>query len=139
MADKFKPSVRSRIMAAVRSEDTEPELSVRRMVHAMGYRYRLHCSNLPGKPDLVFSSLRKVVFVHGCFWHRHPGCSRTTMPKTSVAYWNSKFAANVSRDRSNQRELRRMGWKVLVVWECELKFAKKLGSRLSRFLVKSPP
>lgn len=134
MTDHVDRKTRSLIMAAVRSEDTKPELAVRKIVHAMGYRYRLHDRKLPGRPDLVFVSRCKAIFVHGCFWHRHTGCRYATSPKTHVAFWKAKFSYNVARDRRNRRELKKMGWVVLTVWQCELKNPKKLTERLNEFL-----
>jgi DNA mismatch endonuclease, patch repair protein len=125
---------RSLIMAAVHSEDTGPEMAVRRILHGLGYRYRLHVGALPGKPDMVFPARRKIVFVHGCFWHRHGDCPYATSPKTRKAFWQSKFAANVERDRRAKRELKRMGWTVLTVWQCELKKRERLTGRLNDFL-----
>jgi DNA mismatch endonuclease (patch repair protein) len=107
---------------------------VRSIVPRLGYRYRLHVRSLPGSPDLVFPSRRKVVFVHGCFWHRHQKCLRTSSPKTRREFWEDKFAANVKRDRSARRELKRMDWAVLTVWACELKEPDKLTERLTDFL-----
>ena len=121
MADVFTKAKRSRIMRAVASKDTTPEMQVRRAVHAMGYRYRLHVADLPGKPDLVFPRLRKVIFVHGCFWHQHRCRRGRRIPKSRRDYWEAKLARNVARDRSHRRKLRRDGWGVLVVWECQLK------------------
>jgi DNA mismatch endonuclease (patch repair protein) len=121
-------------MAAVHSQDTTPEMAVRKIVHALGYRYRLHVPTLPGRPDLVFPARRKVVFVHGCFWHRHNGCRYATSPKTNSEFWESKFAANVARDRHVRRELRKMDWATLTVWQCELKKPGKLTERLNDFL-----
>jgi DNA mismatch endonuclease, patch repair protein len=121
-------------MAAIRSEDTGPEMAVRKIAHRLGYRYRLHVRSLPGRPDLVFPSRRKVVFVHGCFWHRHPKCRYTTSPKTRKEFWQAKFASNVARDRSAARKLKRMEWAVLTVWACELKKPDKLTERLNDFL-----
>src|SRR5277367_4307296 len=120
-------------MAAVHSENTGPEIAVRKMVHRLGYRYRLHVRSLPGRPDLVFPSRRKVVFVHGCFWHRHPKCRYATVPNTHKKFWLAKFASNVARDRRARRELKRMAWAVLTVWQCELKKPDKLTSRLNDF------
>ncbi|MDR3754974.1 MAG: very short patch repair endonuclease [Terracidiphilus sp.] len=138
MTDKFDPETRSRIMRAVRSEDTAPEILVRRFVHHLGYRFRLHRKDLPGKPDLVFPRLESVIFVHGCFWHGH-GCPRgARLPKTNAKYWCTKIARNSSRDRSNRNKLRSLGWKSLVVWECELR--AKLDSaqrRISAFLAQA--
>ncbi|MDQ2925209.1 MAG: very short patch repair endonuclease [Acidobacteriota bacterium] len=125
---------RSQIMAAVRSKDTSPELAVRRIVHGMGFRYSLHRRSLPGTPDLVFTSRGKVIFVHGCFWHRHSGCKYTTTPKTRVKFWKDKFDRNVERDRQARRELRRLGWRWLTVWQCDLKRPERLVKRLEKFL-----
>jgi DNA mismatch endonuclease (patch repair protein) len=121
-------------MAAVHSEDTGPEMAVRRILHGLGYRYRLHVRALPGRPDMVFPARRKIVFVHGCFWHRHGDCQYATSPKTRKVFWQSKFADNVERDRRAKRELKRMGWTVLTVWQCELKKRERLTRRLNDFL-----
>ncbi len=134
MTDHVSRKKRSLIMAAVHSKDTKPEMAVRRLTHGMGYRYRLHVANLPGRPDLVFPSRGKVLFVHGCFWHRHTGCRYATLPKSRVEFWNAKFAANVARDRRARRELKKLGWQVLTVWQCELKDQSKLAERLDEFL-----
>jgi len=120
-------------MAAIRSKDTKPELIVRRLVHAMGYRYRLHQSDLPGKPDLVFSGRRKIIFVHGCFWHLH-GCVFSHVPKSNSAYWTPKLERNRARDVEHLRNLRARGWKCLVLWECELAKSERLHRRLGKFL-----
>lgn len=124
---------RSAIMAAVKSSDTKPEMALRRLLHGAGYRYALHRADLPGKPDLVFAPRRKVIFVHGCFWHRH-GCRYTTTPKTRPRFWVEKFAANVVRDRRVRRALRAMGWQCLVVWQCQLKNIDKVLRRAEKFL-----
>ena len=124
--DTVDRKTRSRIMANVRSKDTSPELQIRKALHKLGFRYRLHPKNLPGHPDLVLPKYKAVIFVHGCFWHRH-GCHMSTTPKTRQDFWNEKFAANVERDRRVAEELRAQGWKVLVVWECVLKGKTKLG------------
>jgi DNA mismatch endonuclease (patch repair protein) len=121
-------------MALVRSKDTKPELVVRRLTHRLGYRFRLHRRDLPGHPDLVFPSRRKVIFVHGCFWHRHPGCKATRVPKTRVEFWQRKFEDNVRRDAAAQEALAEAGWKVLVVWECEVRDVAELEDRLREFL-----
>src|SRR5258707_9394808 len=123
-------------MAAVHSEDTGPEMVVRGIVRSLGYRYRLNVAALPGKPDLVFPSLRKIVFVHGCFWHRHRDCRYATSPKTRKAFWQAKFVANVERDRRAKRELKNMGWAVLTVWQCDLKKPERVGARLNNLLAK---
>ena len=125
----------SQIMRAVASKDTAPEMQVRRAVHAMGFRYRLHVADLPGKPDLVFPRLRKVIFVHGCFWHQHRCKRGRRKPKSRQDYWDAKLARNVARDRSHRRKLRRAGWRVLVVWECQLKRdAAATADRIRKFL-----
>lgn len=134
MADTMSPEDRSRRMALVRSVDTKPEMAVRRMVHGMGYRYRLHCRDLPGKPDLVFRSRRAVVFVHGCFWHRHEGCALARLPKSKLDFWLAKLEGNRARDARKVEALKRTGWRVLVVWECELKNSETLALKLQRFL-----
>lgn len=131
---------RSALMARVRSKNSKPEIIVRRLVHALRYRFRLHYSALPGTPDLAFPRLRKVIFVHGCFWHRHHGCARTTTPKTRAAYWRGKFAANVERDVRKKRQLKALGWGVLVVWECQTFDPDTLANRVTAFLLgRKPP
>lgn len=128
------PALRSRIMRAVKSKDTTPELFVRRLLHTKGYRYRLHCKDLPGNPDLVFPGRRKAVFVHGCFWHGH-NCKRGRRPpKSNPAYWQAKIARNQERDKQTQSRLRALGWRVMVVWECETRDAVTLVDKLIRFL-----
>ena len=122
---------RSRNMAAIRGKDTAPELAIRRILHAMGMRFRLHRKDLPGSPDIVLPRHRTVVFVHGCFWHRHEGCRYTTTPKTRQEFWLAKFESNVFRDRRNQARLEQLGWNVLVVWECELRKPEALRRRIA--------
>lgn len=134
MADILSPSDRSRRMAAVRGKNTAPELDLRRWLHAHGFRYRLHSAKLPGRPDLVFPARKKVVFVNGCFWHRHEGCRLATTPKSSVDFWQAKFNANVARDRRQHEALRALGWEVLVVWQCELRDLERAGGRVALFL-----
>jgi DNA mismatch endonuclease (patch repair protein) len=136
MADVFTKAERSRIMATVKSRDTTPEIIVRRILHALGGRYRLRVSKLPGSPDLVLPARRKVVFVHGCFWHRHHCPAGQSMPASRVDYWLAKFERNRLRDRRNVRALRKLGWRVLIVWECETRVARRerLERRLRRFL-----
>lgn len=128
---------RSAQMALVRSRDTKPEMRVRKALHAAGLRYRLHDRRLPGAPDLVFPSRRIVVFVHGCFWHCHPGCSAARMPKSRLEFWKPKLAGNVERDRRTQDELQALGWTVLVIWECETKSNDALR-RLERRITNAP-
>jgi DNA mismatch endonuclease (patch repair protein) len=132
--DTVSKKRRSEIMSLVRGRDTRPEMDVRRMVHAMGHSYRLHRRDIPGIPDLAFIGRRKVIFVHGCFWHRHTGCSSTRMPKSNVVFWREKLQANRRRDRTNQRRLAAMGWRFLVIWECELRNATAVRSRIAAFL-----
>lgn len=136
MADKISAERRSRNMAAIRSKNTKPEMIVRQMVHSMGYRYRLHRNDLPGKPDLVFGPRRKVIFVHGCFWHQHPDpdCKDSRLPKSRLDYWLPKLERNVERDQSRQKMLEEMGWSVLTVWECEVRDKPALEQRLAGFL-----
>ena len=134
MNNRISPEVRSRMMAQVRSKGTKPEMAVRRMLHGMGYRYRLHLSNLPGKPDLVFPSKRKVVFVNGCFWHLHTGCRGSHIPSTNREYWLGKLQRNQARDNENIKTLESDGWSVTVVWECQLDDTEGLASRLRSFL-----
>jgi DNA mismatch endonuclease (patch repair protein) len=121
-------------MGLVRCKDTRPEIAVRKMTWALGYRYRLHPKDVPGRPDIVFKALRKAVFVHGCFWHRHAGCPRTRTPKTRVSFWKKKFQENVARDKSIRARLARTGWSVLVIWECTIDKPTLLQARLSTFL-----
>jgi len=136
MPDQFTKSERSRVMRAVKSADTTPELVVRSLVHALGYRFRLHRRDLPGRPDIVLPRLGKAIFVHGCFWHRHRCEAGQSTPATRVDYWQAKFERNVARDRRTLRHLRREGWSVLVVWECQTRAAKReaLMARVERFL-----
>ena len=126
--------LRRRIMQRVRRRDTGPELAVRRFLHRAGYRFRLHDRRLPGSPDLVLRKHRTVVFVHGCFWHRHPGCRRTTTPKTRRDFWQTKFAANVARDAAAIRALETLGWRVVVVWECRTRSSSDLAEALQPLL-----
>jgi DNA mismatch endonuclease, patch repair protein len=132
MIDIMSPDRRSALMGRIRGTDTRPELLLRKMLHRLGYRYRLHQRELPGRPDIVFRSRQSVIFVHGCFWHRH-GCGRGYVPKSRRAFWRKKFERNVQRDQENQSRLAAEGWRVLVIWECELD-NPKLEARLRRFL-----
>lgn len=134
MTDNLNVRQRKLCMRAVRAKDSTAEMVVRRLVHAMGYRYALHCANLPGKPDLVFASRRKIIFVHGCFWHRHRCRHGEKMPTTNSRYWAQKFKRNVSRDRSHLRDLRKDGWEILVVWECWTREIGFLTAKIERFL-----
>ncbi len=129
----------SRIMAAVKSEDTTPELAVRRLVHSLGYRYRLHVRSLPGTPDLVFSRLRKIINVNGCFWHMH-GCARCRVPSSRRVYWTAKMQRKAARDKRTLPALRRAGWQVMVIWECQISASRmdQLRQRIIAFLESSP-
>jgi DNA mismatch endonuclease, patch repair protein len=135
--DRLLPSRRSFLMSRVRAQDTGPEIIVRKIAHALGFRFRLHDKKLPGKPDLVFPRLRSVILVHGCFWHRHPGCRKASNPSSNVEFWNAKFARNVTRDALMQGKLEALGWRVLIVWECETKDRSALRVRVRRFLTKA--
>ncbi len=132
--DIVSPARRSAMMAGIRGRDTKPEFAVRRMAHRLGYRYRLHRRDLPGSPDLVFPARRKAIFVHGCFWHRHPGCRFAYSPKSNTPFWQAKFDRNVERDAAAQEKLAGLGWDVLTIWECETGKAEQLGITLQRFL-----
>jgi DNA mismatch endonuclease (patch repair protein) len=134
VTDHLSHRKRSLNMAAIHAKNTIPELAVRKIVYGLGYRYRLHDPKLPGKPDLVFPSRRKALFVHGCFWHKHNGCSRATIPKTRTDFWEAKLGSNAARDRRNRRQLLRLGWRVLTAWQCELKDPRRLAERLDEFL-----
>jgi len=134
MVDTLTTAERSRVMGRVRSKDTKPEMVVRRLTHGMGYRYRLHDKKLPGCPDLVFRSRRKVVFVHGCFWHRHRNCALARLPKSRRDFWTPKLNANRKRDERNLRELTKTGWSVLVIWECEIGDVNTLARRIRNFI-----
>lgn len=121
MTDIVDKSKRSRMMARIRGKDTRPEMVVRRALHAQGFRYRLNVRGLPGTPDLVFPKRCAVIFIHGCYWHRHQGCRYTTLPATNTEFWTKKFEENIARDTRNVRELRVKGWRVAIVWECVLR------------------
>ena len=124
---------RSRIMRSVRSKDTKPEKLVRSLLHSLGYRFRLHASDLPGTPDIAFRRRRKAIWIHGCYWHGH-GCKKGRLPKTRLAFWSAKITANQQRDRRNQRGLEEMGWTYLVLWQCQLKNINAVSGELRRFL-----
>lgn len=126
-------------MAAVRGKDTKPELVVRRTVHRLGYRYRLHRKGLPGTPDLVFPRRRLAIFIYGCFWHRHKGCARSTTPKSRAEFWQAKFETNVARDRRDMGALDALGWRVAVIWECQTKDILSLEHQLRMLLDEERP
>lgn len=134
MADVFSPEQRSRVMRQVKSQDTSTEMTIRRMVWRMGFRYRLHRKDLPGAPDLVFVGKRKIIFVHGCFWHGHDCTRGGRIPKSNRDYWLTKIGKNRTRDRGYQTALQEAGWKVMIVWECELKNKEAIAEKLYIFL-----
>ncbi len=137
MADSLTKAQRSRVMSRVKNKDTKPEVRVRSMLHRMGYRFRLHRRDLPGAPDIVLPRHGSVVFVHGCFWHNHD-CPRGKRPSSRKEFWDAKLDANVERDRANREALEEQGWRVLTVWECELKDSDAVRDTLRRFMEDKP-
>lgn len=135
--DIYEPEKRSQIMAAVRTRHTAPELVVRRLLHSLGYRFRLHRDDLPGNPDIVLPRHRAAILVHGCFWHHHKRCKKAKLPATNREFWRRKILRNVQRDKANIQDLERLGWRVMVVWECETS-RDDLASRLIQFLQEAP-
>lgn len=135
MVDRISSETRSKLMRCIKSKDTKPEMAVRRIVHGLGYRYRLHDRRLPGCPDLVFKTRRKVIFVHGCFWHMHNGCKVGHLPKSQQAYWEPKLKQNKVRDKQHLEVLTKAGWECLVIWECEIMMdSSSLIDRIISFL-----
>lgn len=134
MTDIYEPRKRSKIMSRIRGRGTKPEIIVRRIAHRLGFRFRLHRKDLPGRPDIVFPRHRAVIMVHGCFWHRHPGCKHASTPKTRESFWKNKLEDNVARDRRNETALRELGWKFMVIWECETKDREAVADRIESFL-----
>ncbi|MFH2064677.1 MAG: very short patch repair endonuclease [Pseudomonadota bacterium] len=130
--DTFSREKRSQIMSRISGKNTKPELIVRSLLHNLGYRFRLHRIDLPGKPDITLPKYKKVIFVHGCFWHGHKGCKRSRRPTTNEKFWNKKLAGNMERDKRYYRDLRAMGWQILIVWECDTKNTEKLMHKLKR-------
>jgi DNA mismatch endonuclease (patch repair protein) len=128
--DKITTAQRSANMSKIHAKNTKPEMAVRRLLHRLGYRFRIHSSFLPGKPDIYFTGRNLAIFVHGCFWHQHAGCKHAVLPKTRTEFWIPKLRGNQERDRQNIEQLDAMGWKTLVIWECETKRAEELGSRV---------
>jgi DNA mismatch endonuclease, patch repair protein len=139
MADVVDKATRSRMMAGIRGVNTAPEIDLRRALHAAGFRYRIHAKELPGKPDLVFPRFGAVVFVHGCFWHRHAGCKWATTPSTNAAFWEEKLNRNVERDARNIDRLRKLDWRVAVVWECAMRVLRpeQVAKAVGEWLVQS--
>ena len=137
MTDTISEERRSWNMSRIKSKNTKPECIIRSLLHRMGYRFRIHRKDLPGNPDIVMPKYNTVIFVHGCFWHRHKNCKRATTPKSNVEYWGNKFSKNIKRDITYQKELKSLGWKVLVVWECELnKNIEMIANKIQRFISK---
>jgi DNA mismatch endonuclease (patch repair protein) len=134
MSDHLSKIQRSANMRAVRGRNTRPEIRIRQMLHGLGYRFRLHQSDLPGKPDIVLPRLRKAIYVHGCFWHQHKGCRRATVPQSNRAFWRKKLSRNAVRDSKQLSLIRKRGWRAMVVWECQLKREDRLKSTIERFL-----
>ena len=130
MPDNLTRAQRRRNMSRIRAQNTGPEITVRRLLHALGYRFRLHSPRLPGKPDIVLAKYKTVVLVHGCFWHQHARCKRATVPASNRFYWRAKLASNTARDAVNAEKLTDLGWKCVVVWECELRNEAKVAKRL---------
>ncbi len=132
--DRLSKEHRSWNMSRIRARNTAPELIVRSILHKMGYRFRLHRRDLPGRPDIILSRHRLAIFVHGCFWHRHPGCRYAYTPKSNTVFWRKKFEANVGRDHTAARELRKRGWRVAVIWECRIAETDTLRRRLTKLI-----
>lgn len=132
--DKLTPDERSERMGRIRAKDTKPELAVRKLVHAMGFRYRLHRRDLPGRPDLAFPGRRKVIFVHGCFWHLHEDCRQYRYPQSRLEFWGPKLEENRRRDHDAQKSLDKLGWKSLVIWECQIRNRPELEAKIRNFL-----
>lgn len=135
MTDTLSPKERSERMSLIRGKDSAPEMKLRRLVHGMGFRYRLHVRGLPGKPDLVFPARRALIFMHGCFWHRHEGCKLARLPKSKLDFWETKLEANRQRDLLHQQQLRELGWRVLVMWECEMGDTERVSRIVKKFLL----
>jgi DNA mismatch endonuclease (patch repair protein) len=134
--DVFTKEKRSKIMSKIKGKDTKPEKVVRSLLHQMGYRFRLHRKDLPGNPDIVLPKHKKVIFVHGCFWHGHDGCPRAKRPSTNKKFWNEKLLKNIERDKKNQSDLPKLGWQLLVVWQCQIKDLDNLIGKINKFINK---
>ena len=126
---------RSRNMSAIKSQNTKPEIKVRKVLHSMGYRFRLHSKDLPGSPDIVLPKYKTVIFVHGCFWHRHQNCKYASTPKTRQEFWENKFNSNKKRDQKIQKEIIDLGWKFIIIWECEARNIQPLEEKLKGYLI----
>lgn len=136
--DVFSPEKRSQVMSRIRSKDTKPEKIIRSILHKLGFRFRINRKDLPGKPDIVLPKYRTVIFVHGCFWHQHEGCKIASKPKSNSEYWKTKFIKNIERDKKNQEELKLMGYRVIIIWECEAKVIQKSPEILKSMLLIKP-
>lgn len=134
MTDVHTPAQRSKNMASIRGKDTTPELRVRSALHRAGYRFRLHRKDIPGKPDIVMPGRKIAIFVHGCYWHRHPGCKYATIPKSSTDFWQEKFKSNIARDKKVAKQIKEIGWRRLVIWECETKEEQQIQNIIIDFL-----
>ncbi len=132
--DVFSPEKRSRIMSRISGKNTKPEIYIRSLLHRLGYRFRLHRADLPGKPDITLPKHKKIIFVHGCFWHGHEGCRRAKRPDTNKEFWDKKIEGNIARDKHNREKLETLGWKVMVVWTCEIKQSEPPVDKLIFFL-----
>lgn len=137
MADVFTREQRSRIMSRIHGTNTKPELVVRKRLYSMGYRYRLHYASLPGRPDIVLPKYKKAIFVHGCFWHGHNQCARSKRPTTNKEFWEQKIEKTMQRDAENMADLKALGWKALVIWQCETKDTDALAVKLREFLLET--
>lgn len=133
--DVFSPEKLSQVMSKIQSKNTKPEKIIRSILHKLGFRFRINRKDLPGKPDIVLPKYKTVIFVHGCFWHQHEGCKIASKPKSNSEYWKAKFTKNIQRDKKNQKKLRAMGYRVIVIWECEVNFFKKSPEILKRNLL----
>lgn len=138
MADVFSKEKRSWIMSRVKSKDTQPELLVRKFLHRQGFRFRLYRKDLPGKPDIILPKYRTAIFVHGCFWHGHKGCSKANLPKTKTEWWKNKIDTNASNDIKNRKRLKKSGWRIIIIWQCDLKAKKIVGTlnKLTRSILR---
>ena len=134
MADTVPKSVRSRIMSSVKQRHTKPEMIVRSLLHNLGYRFRLHRKDLPGSPDIVLPKFRTAIFVHGCFWHQHKNCNKSRRPSSNQEYWNNKLDQNISRDKRKEGELSKLNWRVVTIWQCEIKDLNILTKKIKRIL-----
>lgn len=136
MADIFKKQKRSQIMSHISGKDTKQEIAIRKIAHSLGYRFRLHKKELPGKPDIAFPKYKKVIFVNGCFWHGHKNCTRSKLPVTHKKFWQRKIEGNIKRDRANYKALKKLGWSYLIIWQCSITKSNtaKLEANISKFL-----